>query len=278
MSPHLSDVVRFLVTGYLLVTLFLAILPFPHQNMSGNANIFLGTKVLHYSYLLPRNKSTPLQLPTLQAITNTSNHITPPYLRAGITHQYFTDPFIMSDSQSTYTMMSALTTDPSQGAVIDDDELMVMEVVEPVSPPLSALNSVFDRHNIELCIVGGKTGWKCGWCDKTFSPMHATRALKHLLKIKKCDIQVCKAVVPPQYLIRYQALHDAGSDAKSARKHHQEFVNMNVEIDQSSVGTLLNWCAVLVRVPSASISSSSERSTISSKTMSIQPSMEHSQN
>jgi hypothetical protein len=56
----------------------------------------------------------------------------------------------MSDSQSTHTMMSALTTDPSQGAGINDDELMVMEAVEPVPPPLPALNSVFDCHNIEL--------------------------------------------------------------------------------------------------------------------------------
>ena len=56
----------------------------------------------------------------------------------------------MSDSQSTHTMMSALTTDPSQDAGIINDELMVMEVVEPVPPPLPALNSVFDCHNIEL--------------------------------------------------------------------------------------------------------------------------------
>jgi hypothetical protein len=68
-------------------------------------------------------------------------------------------------------------------------------------------------------------------------------------------------------------LHDAGSDAKGVRKRHQESVNMNVEIDQrSAVGTLLNWQGVLVCVPSASISSS-EHSTISSTTMSIQPSI-----
>jgi hypothetical protein len=170
-------------------------------------------------------------------------------------------------------MMSALTTDPSQGAGINDDELMVMEVAEHVPPPLPALNSVFDCHNIELCFVGGKTGWRCVSCDKIFSPVHATRALKHLLNIKKCDIQVCKAEIPPQYLVQYQALHDACSDAKGVRKSHQESVNMNVEIDQSSaVGTLLNQWGVLVCIPSASISSS-EHSTISSTTMSIQPSI-----
>jgi hypothetical protein len=82
----------------------------------------------------------------------------------------------MSDSQSTHTMISALTADLSQGEGIGEDELMVLGVVQLVPSP--ALNSVFDCHNLEVCIVGGK-------CDKTFSPVHATRALKHLMKIKK---------------------------------------------------------------------------------------------
>jgi hypothetical protein len=86
MSPHLLNVARFLATGYLLATLFLAILPFTHKNILGNANIFLGMKVLQYSYLLAWYKSTPPQLPTLQAITNTSYHMTPPHPRAVIGH------------------------------------------------------------------------------------------------------------------------------------------------------------------------------------------------
>jgi hypothetical protein len=58
---------------------------------------------------------------------------------------------------------------------------------------------------------------------------------------------------------------------KGARKCHQESVDMNVEIDQSSaVGTLLYWWGILVCFPSASISSS-EYSTTSLTTRSIQP-------
>jgi hypothetical protein len=63
----------------------------------------------------------------------------------------------MSDSQSTHAMISALTSYPSQGEGIGEDELMVLEVVQLVHLPLTALNCVFDCHNLELCIVGGKT-------------------------------------------------------------------------------------------------------------------------
>ncbi len=52
MLPRMSDVAKFLRKGYLSATSFLAIWPFLRNFMSGNANIFLGTTVLHYSHLL----------------------------------------------------------------------------------------------------------------------------------------------------------------------------------------------------------------------------------
>ena len=36
--------------------------------------------------------------------------------------------------------------------------------------------------------MNDKDGWECGWCGKFFTPLHATRALKHVLKIKKGGI------------------------------------------------------------------------------------------
>ena len=49
---------------------------------------------------------------------------------------------------------------------------------------LGALGSVYECNKITLQVVDGKNGWECGWCGgKFFSPRHATRALKHLLKI-----------------------------------------------------------------------------------------------
>jgi len=87
--------------------------------------------------------------------------------------------------------------------------------------------------------------------------VHATRALAHLLKKKKCDVRVCKAIIPPQFLVRYEALYDASKQSKDARKRHHEFVMDNVDNDQSSaVGTLLDrqW-GLTVDVPHVSIGS-----------------------
>jgi hypothetical protein len=54
------------------------------------------------------------------------------------------------------------------------------------------LKSVFHcRNNIHARIVNdGKEGWECGWCGKIFVPRHESRALWHLLKIKKGDFVV----------------------------------------------------------------------------------------
>jgi hypothetical protein len=68
-------------------------------------------------------------------------------------------------------------------------------------------------------------------------------------------------------------LHDAGSDAKGARKCHQESVNNNAEKDQcSAVVSLLDRWGVLICLLCVSISSS-ECSATSLTTRSIQPSI-----
>ena len=150
-------------------------------------------------------------------------------------------------SQTTHTTMSSLTTPDGE----DDD------VVELVETPLPPLKSVFDCPNIELCIVNGKSGWKCHWCGQSFTPVHATRAIAHLLKKKKCDIKVCMAIIPKPSLVQYEALFDASRQSKDARKCHHEFVMDNVDNDQrSAFGTMLDqrW-GLTVDVPHVSIDS-----------------------
>jgi hypothetical protein len=66
---------------------------------------------------------------------------------------------------------------------------------------------------------------------------------------------VCKAVISPNYLLRYEALYHALTNSKEARKRHNEFVMDNVVTDQiSAVGTMLDRQALL-HVPHASIAS-----------------------
>ena len=50
---------------------------------------------------------------------------------------------------------------------------------------LLPLTSVFDCDHIQRKKKNDKDGWECGWCGKFFTPLHTTRAFKHVLKIKR---------------------------------------------------------------------------------------------
>ena len=88
--------------------------------------------------------------------------------------------------------------------------------------------------------MNGKEGWECGWCGVFFSPWHATRALKHVLKIKKGGIGVCKAVIPPQYLARYTLLNGHNYNRIESNKRTIHQIDVSVEsTQQSAVSSLL---------------------------------------
>jgi hypothetical protein len=68
---------------------------------------------------------------------------------------------------------------------------------EPVYEELPPLHSIFDCAYIVVRVgTDGKELWECRWCSKIFATKHASRALCHVLKIKKNDIAVCKAAIP----------------------------------------------------------------------------------
>jgi hypothetical protein len=84
------------------------------------------------------------------------------------------------------TLTTAAPTNDSKSEEEEDEEL----------PPIK---SVFDCKHLQLRTVNdGKHGWECGWCGKIFSPRHASRALQHVLKIKKGNIAPCTR---PPFLI-----------------------------------------------------------------------------
>jgi hypothetical protein len=64
-----------------------------------------------------------------------------------------------------------------------------------------------------------KVGWRCLWCGNNFFPVHATRALFHVLKMKQGGIAICNGVVDEAHLQRYRLLHQSLTDKPSkARK------------------------------------------------------------
>jgi hypothetical protein len=73
---------------------------------------------------------------------------------------------------------------------------------------LPAISTVCECAYINYNDVNDKEGWECQWCGLSFKPRHATRTMRHVLKLKGGDIAICKAVISARYRDRYQALYD----------------------------------------------------------------------
>ena len=58
---------------------------------------------------------------------------------------------------------------------------------------LPTISTVWECAYINYKVVNSKDGWECQWCGLVFKPRHATRALRHVLKLKGGDIAICKA-------------------------------------------------------------------------------------
>ncbi len=143
-----------------------------------------------------------------------------------------TPPVEVTTPASTEPTVSKLTTAaPTNDSKSEEEE-------DKELPPLK---SVFECKHLQLRTVNdGKHGWECGWCGKISSPKHESRALRHVLKIKKGDIAPCKATVPDRYRKRYLALLDSGKGRIEPKKHSNQSIDESVALQQeSAVGNLL---------------------------------------
>ena len=103
-----------------------------------------------------------------------------------------------------------------------------------VLPPLT---TVFECSYINLKVMNGKDGWECRWCGVFFKPRHATRALRHVLKMKGGDIATCKAVITVPHKVRYQALYDSSMERLGTKKRSSEQIIQSVTLQQESAVT-----------------------------------------
>ena len=53
-----------------------------------------------------------------------------------------------------------------------------------LSTPMTEEGIWSDKYVTKVACKAGKQGWQCGWCNKVFSTLHATRVVCHILKIK----------------------------------------------------------------------------------------------
>ena len=90
-------------------------------------------------------------------------------------------------------------------------------------------------------------GGNVGGVVRFFSPRHALRALRHVLKIKKGNIAPCKATIPDRYCERYLALLDSGKGWIKSKKRSNQSIDESVASQQeSAVGNLLKKRGVVV--------------------------------
>ena len=67
---------------------------------------------------------------------------------------------------------------------------------------LPAISTVWECAYINYKDVNGKEGWECQWCGQL-----GQWAMRHVLKLKGGDIDICKAVISARYRDQYQALY-----------------------------------------------------------------------
>ena len=159
--------------------------------------------------------------------------------------------------------ISTLTTAAPSHDIDDEEELFARgggrnESKDDKDKELPPLKSVFDCKHLRLKTVNdGKDGWECGWCGKIFAPMHASRAFRHVLKIKKGYIALCKALIPDRYCEKYLALLQFGKGRLESKKRSAQSIDKSVALAQeSSVGNLLkNMGGVRVSESGALLSS-----------------------
>ncbi|KAL7475228.1 hypothetical protein ACHAW6_001153 [Cyclotella cf. meneghiniana] len=65
-----------------------------------------------------------------------------------------------------------------------------------------------DKYVTNVACKAGKQGWKCGWCNKIFSTLHATRVICYILKIKGGNIATCQAIIPKEHQECYRTIRD----------------------------------------------------------------------
>ncbi len=107
--------------------------------------------------------------------------------------------------------------------------------MEEETVALLPLMSILDCAYISsIAGEGGKSGWECGWCGLKFFPKHASRALRHVLKIKNHDIAI-KAVIPAGCQALHLNLHEGGLNRHEACKHLKEEIDASVGSNQGSV-------------------------------------------
>ena len=124
--------------------------------------------------------------------------------------------------------------------IIDIDGASPIDTVdlhsEDESPALKPvkLKSIWECEKMTKKKVGNLDGWSCGWCMTDFKPVHATRALAHVLKFPNKGVTLCKAKIPVQHYSRYAELHRRKTAKRDANTRIKDRISDGINKRQAS--------------------------------------------
>ena len=106
---------------------------------------------------------------------------------------------------------------PSEDLHSGDCNVSAEQRLEDVkTSALKPIKSMWECEKMTKKKVGVIDGWNCGWCMTDFKPVHATRAMAHVLKLPNKGIVTCKSVIPDPYFHRYSELHKRKTNKRDA--------------------------------------------------------------
>ena len=134
-----------------------------------------------------------------------------------------------------------------------------------VEKPLR-LKSIWQCEKMTKKKVGDMDGWSCGWCMTDFKPVHATRAMAHVLKLPNKGITTCGAVIPAPHFHRYSELYKRKANKRDARRRVKVRISHGINKRQVICLHGSEEAAALVDLSESEIIDVDAASTISSVT------------
>ena len=113
---------------------------------------------------------------------------------------------VLSDAKNLTAMVSSLSLSPPDNHDDSDDDCKVVE-----EQPLPKILSIWQDEHVELKVTKSEDGitttrWLCNWCGCTFSGKNATKAVRHLSKLKGMDVKPCSGRIDPKCAERYKKM------------------------------------------------------------------------
>lgn len=115
-----------------------------------------------------------------------------------------------------------------------DDDVVIEEIIN------KELSSIFDDDMIEkFTDNNGKQKWKCLWCKTPFSGWNATKAIAHVNKKSKSDIQPCKSKIDHPHTIIYKKILNDSERKRIAKNNTNSHMERSIDTHNIKATSLL---------------------------------------